>query len=106
MGGTLIQPIGYTMEEAAQRLRIGRRNLQELVKDHPYYYSNGARKLFTEDDINSLVQVMRQEAESCRLSYTRPAPAKVRVGRSVAHTSESVLIEAQRLLRKTSRGRS
>lgn len=95
----------YTMDEAATLMRIGRRNLQELVKAHPFYFSNGARKLFTEGDIAALIQAMRQEAETCRLSYTRPAPAKARIGRSAARTSESALIEAQRLLRKTSRGR-
>lgn len=73
-----IQPIGYTMEEAAQRLRIGRRNLQELVKDHPYYYSNGARKLFTEDDIAALIQAMRPvsdiEQRARRLLAKRSRP--------------------------------
>ena len=61
----------YTMNEAAAELRISRRNLQELVKDHPYFYSNGSRKLFTDGDIAALIQAMRQEAESCRLSYIR-----------------------------------
>ena len=35
----------YTMDEAAARMRIGRRNLQELVKAHPFYFSNGAREM-------------------------------------------------------------
>jgi hypothetical protein len=39
------------MNEAAARLRVCRRVLQEVIKHHPYYFSNGRRKLFTESDM-------------------------------------------------------
>lgn len=99
-----VMPLGYTMEEAATRLRIGRRSLQELVKDHPFYYANGHRKLFTEDDIAALMQVMRQKAEPCRSSSSRPAQAKARIGASVGRTSESTWIRARELLSRPKRG--
>lgn len=51
----------YTMEEAAKRLRISRRTLQEIVKIHPFYFSTGQRKLFTEDDLLALVAAMRPQ---------------------------------------------
>ena len=45
----------YTMEEAAEHLRVSRRTLQELIKRHPFYRSAGRRKLFTETDLTTLV---------------------------------------------------
>ena len=39
-------PAVYTMNEAAARLRISRRALQELVRKHPFYALNGRKKLF------------------------------------------------------------
>jgi hypothetical protein len=47
------------MDETAEMLRISRRALQDLVKLHPHYYSNGRRKLFTESDIAALREAMR-----------------------------------------------
>lgn len=48
-----------TMDEAAERLRISRRSLQELVKSHPHYAANGRKKLFSEGDIAALWEAMR-----------------------------------------------
>ena len=97
-----IEPIGYTMEEAAQRLRIGRRNLQELVKDHPYYYSNGARKLFTEDDIAALIKAMRSPKEPDRMRLGAGAAR----GRKTIRSSADIEVAARRLLAKPSRQKS
>ncbi len=48
------------MNEAAGRLRVSRRALQELVKRYPHYFSNGRRKLFTEEDLIALVATLRE----------------------------------------------
>ncbi|MGD0142137.1 MAG: hypothetical protein ABSC92_03170 [Rhizomicrobium sp.] len=50
------------MGEAADWLRISRRALQELVKQHPHYYANGRRKLFQESDITALRAALRQSS--------------------------------------------
>lgn len=54
----------YTMEEAAARLRISRRALQELVKRFPFYALNGNRKLFSEEDLGALWESMRPHSSS------------------------------------------
>jgi hypothetical protein len=61
----------FTMAEAAGVLRISRRSLQDLVKLHPHYYSNGKRKLFTESDIAALRDAMRAPQ-----SFSARKPAK------------------------------
>lgn len=43
-----------TMEEAAETLGVGYASLREIVSEHPFYYPNGRRKLFAEDDISIL----------------------------------------------------
>lgn len=53
-----------TMDEAAERLRISRRSLQELVKDHPHYAANGRKKLFSEGYIAALWEAMRCRSSS------------------------------------------
>lgn len=93
-------PDVFTMPEAADRLRISRRSLQELIKDYPHYMQNGVKKLFSADDILALMQAMRQEADKCRSSSIHRAPVKAHIGRFVGRSSGSTLIEAQRLLRK------
>jgi hypothetical protein len=68
----------FSMSEAADILRISRRVLQELIKEHPYYYPNGNRKLFEESDVVALRAAMRskteqdrQRKEECRLNLSR-----------------------------------
>jgi hypothetical protein len=56
-----------TMNEAAKALRIGRTNLQRLIQRHPFYFANGARKLFTEDHIRSLIAAMERDTTKVRL---------------------------------------
>ena len=92
----------FTMDEAANELRISRRALQELIKRHPFYYQNGCRKLFEETDIANLRLAMRGEAqtdrqriEECRSSSYRRVDRRRRTSRSEAHTSGSIWTEAQ-----------
>lgn len=49
----------FTMNEAASRLRISRRSLQDVVRVYPYYFLNGRRKLFTEGDLAKIVEGLR-----------------------------------------------
>src|ERR1035437_468432 len=93
----------FDMDSAAHALGWGRRSLQEFLKNTPadkagtpYYYPNGNRKLFTERDIER-IRAARREEERCRLSSSRRARVSRRTTTAVAPTSESLLIEAQRL---------
>jgi hypothetical protein len=95
----------FSMNEAAQILRVSRRKLQDLIKDHPYYYLNGNRKLFTESDILGLREVMRDQIEldrqrkkECRSSLSIRAPESRRITRSGERISGSMWIEAQKRL--------
>lgn len=88
----------FTMNEAARELRISRRQLQELVKVHRFYYANGRRKLFTEADIVALETAMRSGDQECRSSSSRPARARRRTGTSAAPIAGSLWTEAQRRL--------
>jgi hypothetical protein len=96
-------PEVFTMPEAADRLRISRRSLQELIKAYPHYMQNGVKKLFSADDILALMQAMRQEADKCRSSSIPRAPAKVRTGLSAGRISASTWTRARALLTKPSR---
>ena len=91
------------MTTAARALGWSRRSLQEFIKNTPtdkagtpFYYPNGNRKLFTERDIER-ISAYRREEERCRLSSSRRARASRRSTTAAAPTSESLLIEAQRL---------
>lgn len=86
----------YTMEEAAARLRISRRTLQELIKDHRFYFSTGRRKLFTEGDIANLIEALREPP--CRSSSSRRSRVARPIGMSGGRTTGSYWTEAQRRL--------
>ncbi len=45
----------YTMEEAAEHLRVSRRVLQDVIKAHPFYRVIGHKKLFTGQDLNEII---------------------------------------------------
>jgi hypothetical protein len=49
----------YTIVEAAAKLRISRRALQELVKAYPFYALNGNRKLFRDEDLLAIWKCMK-----------------------------------------------
>lgn len=70
----------FTMDEAADWLRISRRQLQALVKRHPVYYANGNRKLFGEGDLIALREAMRRDGSPCRSSSSRQGQGKRRTG--------------------------
>lgn len=57
-------PTILTMNEAAERLRISRRSLQDLIKKHPHYAANGRKKLFSESDLTALWEAMRCHSSS------------------------------------------
>ena len=88
-----------TMDEAAERLRISRRSLQDLVKDHPHYAANGRKKLFSEGDIAALWEAMR-----CR---SNSSGAKDRTtGTSEVLSEEKLYSRARELIGKKRRRRS
>src|SRR6516165_6081816 len=87
-------PLLQTMDEVATKLRISRRYLQDVIKDHPYYRSFGRKKLFTDEDVSRIIEAM-----SCPGSSSRRARVKRRTGTSVASTSELLLTEVRALAR-------
>ena len=100
MTGRLDQ--NFTMDEAAEWLRISRRQLQGLVKRHPVYYANGNRKLFGEGDLIALREAMRRDGDKCRSSSFRQGPAKRLTGMSGGRTSADMWTRARELLRSES----
>lgn len=54
-------PIGriYTVAEAAPLLGMGRRKLETLLREFPFFTPNGNRKLLNDDDIKELWKVRR-----------------------------------------------
>lgn len=72
----------HTMEEVAQKLRTSRRWLQDFIKRHPYYRVSAGKKVFTDADVNRLI-----EALPCPSNSSRPAKARRRTGTAKAPTS-------------------
>ena len=48
-----------TMDDVAARLRISRRKLQDILRDHPYYLQVGRSKRFAEEDFQRLIAALR-----------------------------------------------
>jgi hypothetical protein len=91
------------MAEAAGLLRISRRALQDLVKVHPFYYQNGKRKLFAEEDVLALRTVMREGEEKCRSNLSRRiSKGAARSTQSGEHISGSAWTEVLRRARERS----
>jgi hypothetical protein len=95
-------------DEAADRLRWGKRGFRKWINAHPvdasgvpFYVPNGNRKQFTEDDLQRIIAARREE-ERCRLSSLRPKKAVRRSTTRGENTSKSLWTEAQRLLRNES----
>lgn len=65
----------YTLDEAAVRLRMSRRYLQELVKKHLFYALKGRQKMFTDADLNQLLEAMRPHKDPP--AEVPPAPAGI-----------------------------
>ena len=89
----------YTLEEVADRFRVSRRTMQELVKKHPFYRVLGRRKLFSEADISALYGAL-------------PCPSNLhegtdhRSGTSVAPSEASLWTKAQALFKERQPKRS
>jgi len=93
----------HTMDEAASKLRMSRRNLQDWLSDHPvdcagipFFIDNGNRKRFTDADLDRIIKAQREET-LCRLNSERRVKAKPRTTRYAGRTSESGLTEALKL---------
>lgn len=70
------QPLGriYSVVQAAARLGVSRRKLQDLITAHPHYALNGNRKLFSEDDILKLWDAMRRPVREKHLFFFQHEP--------------------------------
>lgn len=84
-----------TLNEAAIELRTSKRWLLEWLRKHPadkagepYYTPVGRDKIFHQADIARIEGALREGAK-CRSSSGRRAPAKRRISKSAAPTSES-----------------
>lgn len=57
-------PIGniYTLNEAAAKLRMSRRALQDTIIRLPFYSKNGRVYLFSEDDLKKIWEGMREQS--------------------------------------------
>ena len=68
----------FTIIEAAAKLRISRRNLQDLLHRAPHYALNGNRKLFSEEHIAKLFDAMCQPVRDAHpffaFTASRPKP--------------------------------
>src|SRR5215471_3969821 len=105
-----------TLIEASERLRCMPRRLREFLRAHPIgldgrplYLQYGREKLFTEADIariSDLICHLTEQDLSCRSNSGRRVPARRRITRSAAPTSESQLSEALRLASERSPRRS
>jgi excisionase family DNA binding protein len=80
------------MEEAAERLRISRRYLQTLLRQHPYYRRVGRRNLMSEEDLRRLWNAL-----------PRPEPARVLPHRRLSRAAQATLDEALALTRQRRR---
>ena len=78
----------YNMDQAAERLAISRRTLQDWLRmnpadqhGNPFYSKNGSRKTFTEEDIDRIRGAAREEERLCP-NVSRPARiiARARIG--------------------------
>lgn len=56
--------MNHTRKEAAGILRISTDKLDQVVAVHPYYYLNGKRKLFTDEDIKSIILALRPDQDN------------------------------------------
>lgn len=72
-------PLGnvYSLNEAAAKLRMSRRAMQDMIKRLPFYSKNGRVYLFSDDDIMKIWEGMREESnERLRLLSMPQLPRK------------------------------
>lgn len=48
----------FTMDEAAAQLRVSRRTMQDIIRQHAFYRIVGRRKMFTASDLNAIVNAL------------------------------------------------
>jgi hypothetical protein len=84
----------FTMDEAADYLRISRRLLQDIIKTKPYYRTAGRRKLFTEGDLTMLVESMPCPESSS----SRPVMGRRQITTYAAPTTGSASTALRELL--------
>jgi hypothetical protein len=95
------EPLGpiYKFEEAAEKLRVSKRRMQEIVKLHPHYAKNGRVYLFSENDIRLI-----WEGIHCHSSSSN-AKAPI-TGTSVAPSASSLYSKARALTTRKPRRQS
>jgi hypothetical protein len=73
-------PIGnvYTLNEAAAKLRMSRRALQDTIKRLPHYAKNGKVYLFSDDDVKKIWEGMREESNERLRLLSMPRPPRRR----------------------------
>ncbi len=94
-------PWPITLDQCAERLHIGRRALQTLLKDHPFYRRAGRRILFTREDFKKLLDALPTGESEYRSVGWRQSARRYSNARS-----GSDLEEARRLLEKPKRKRA
>ena len=92
-----------TIDQVADQLHKSRRWLRDWLREHPedapgrtLYRLAGRTKLFTEQQLNYIIEALPCPSSSCRR-----AKAGRRTGRSVAPTSDDTLTEALRLCKRS-----
>ena len=93
-------PWPITLDQCAERLHIGRRTLQVLLKDHPFYRRAGRRILFTREDFKRLLDALPTGGSEYRAMGWRQSARRYSNARA-----GSELEEARRLLEKPKRKR-
>ena len=92
-------PLGrvYSLNEAAAKLHMSRRALQDIIKRLPFYAKNGRVYLFSDDDIGKIWDGMRGESNERlrllsmpRLPRRRPPP---RPTSNIEHRLKKILKE-------------
>ncbi len=93
-------PWPITLDQCAERLHIGRRTLQMLLKDHPFYRRAGRRILFTREDFKKLLDALPTGESEYRSVGWRQSARRYSNARA-----GSEFEEARRLLQKPKRKR-
>ena len=68
----------YTMEEAADHLRLSRRWLQDYIRENPFYRVLGRRKLFTVADLHKLYEAAPCPSDSSAVTAPRTGTSGAR----------------------------